>query len=171
MAQTTYLARMPVAFAGMKADSGEDDCVTRANAEASAEIPFGVAVCRQTTSDTKVILPAASGDIANLAGVVVHSHEYAPNVEIGTTGVKPKVPMAVMQRGRIWVTVEEAVAVGDRAFVRFATGAGGSQKGAFRKSADTATAAECKGMVYRSAASASGLAILEIDMPAWRAVQ
>lgn len=162
--QISYPLTMQPAFAGMKADSGEDDVRTFVNAEATAEMPFGVAVAQGTT-EPRAILPAAG--TAKLVGVVLHSHDYDPFYDLGTVGVKPKLQVSVMNRGRVWVVVEEAVAVNDRAFVRFAAGAGGTQLGAFRRSADTATALEARGWRYISAAGAGGLAKVELDVPAW----
>jgi len=70
----------------------------------------------------------------------------------------------VRRLGRIWVLVEEAVSNGNQAYVRFASGAGGSQLGAFRKSADTATAAALPNAYYRSNALAAGYAVLELQL-------
>lgn len=153
---------MAVAFAGMKADSGEDDCRTFAQAEASAEIPFGAMVA-QGSADNKAILPADAN--AKFVGVVVHSHEYVPTLEMGTTGLKPKVPMAVMIKGRIWVYTEETVALTDSVYVRHTAGAGGSQKGLFRKSADTATAVLVRGVRWISSRTGAGLVQVQVDMP------
>jgi hypothetical protein len=51
-------------------------------------------------------------------------------------------------------------------FVRFAAGGGGSQLGAFRKSADTATAVALPGAIYKSSqATPGGLALVEINLP------
>jgi hypothetical protein len=162
--QLSYAAAPAAGFPGMKADSGEDDCRTFAQAEASAELPFGVMVAQGGTAD-KAILPVDAN--SRFVGVVIHSHEYVPGTDMGTTGLKPKVAMAVMNKGRIWVKVEEAVAVNDRAYVRHTSGAGGTQKGAFRKSADTATAVAVPGCRYLTAASANGMAILSVDMPVY----
>lgn len=166
-AQTAYTEEMAIGFPGMLADSGFTDKLSKHNAEASAEIPFGVVVATGTAEDA-AILPVDAN--SKLLGVVVHSHAYGPD-QIGTTGVKPKQILSVLNRGRIIVQVEEAVAVGDRAFVRHTSGAGGTQKGAFRKSADTATAVELKGAVYRRAAGAGGLAVVEVDFNVVRATQ
>jgi hypothetical protein len=48
-----------------------------------------------------------------------------------------QVPM--VEQGGIWVFTEEAVVDGDPVYVRIASGAGGSQIGAFRNDADTAS--------------------------------
>lgn len=157
--QLSYSRTQAVAFAGMKVDLTDDYVRSYANTEASAEMPFGVMLALGT-GEQDAILPASG--TAKLIGVLLHSHDYGDR-DVGTTGVLPKGALSVLSRGTVWVTVEEAVAVGDRPFIRFATGAGGSQKGAWRKSADTATALELKGGRYVTAASANGLAQVEFD--------
>lgn len=131
--QTSYGSAIPVAFAGMKGDLTPDYVRSYANGEASAEIPFGVAVAAGSADDT-AILPASAG--ARLLGIVLHAHNYALTSELGTTGLKPKVTMNVLVRGTAWVTVEEAVNDGDRCFIRHTAKGGNTQLGKFRKSAD-----------------------------------
>jgi hypothetical protein len=151
---------MTQGYAGML-DGSDHNFASGFSEEASAEIPFGVAVARGTADDG-VKLPAAS--TAKIRGVVVHSHAYDKDQELGDTGIKPKCQISVGRRGRFLVTVEEAVIPGDRAFIRYATGDGGSQKGAWRKSAvagetiDVTAEAE-----FQTTASAAGLAVVEVD--------
>jgi hypothetical protein len=102
-------------------------------------------------------------------GVVLHSHDYAPTLQLGTTGIKPKNMMSVLNRGRVWVQVEDAVAVGGRCFVRHTASGGNTQLGKFRSNADTATAIEWKGARYLTAASGGGLAMVEVDANVFRA--
>ena len=66
--------------------------------------------------------------------------------------------------GKVWVAVEEAVSAMDPVYVRYATGSG-TQKGAFRKSADSSTAAALTGGRYLTSASAGGMALAEINIP------
>lgn len=160
--QTAYSAVMPVAFAGMLADNGYTDKKSFSQAEATAEVPFGVMVAQGNTA-TKAILPVNAA--SRLVGVVVHAHDYVPNIQLGTTGIKPKNMMSVLNRGRIWVVVEEAVAVGDACFVRHTAGAGGTQKGAFRNDADTATAISVPGAKFITASAGAGIVQVELDMP------
>jgi hypothetical protein len=162
MSQTSYSNTMTAAFAGMLADTSDNDIFGALQAEASSEIPFGVMVCKGT-GDNDAKLPAAS--TAKLFGVLVHSHNYEPRIDLGTVGVKPGATLNVLNRGRIHVVVEENVTREDRAYVRYAAGAGGTQLGAFRKSAvvdETIDAtAKCK---FVTSASAGQLAIVEVDM-------
>lgn len=161
MSQLSYSDTMAVAFAGMLYDLTDNDIVSSVSQESSLEIPFGVGVCRGTV-DSGVKLPAVS--TAKMKGVAVHSHAYEPLDALGTVGVKPTFPINTLRRGRIWVIVEEAVVPGDRAFVRFAAGSGGSQLGAWRKSEvldeTLDLTAECE---FQSTADALGLAVLECN--------
>lgn len=167
MPQLTYPDRMVVAFPGMKADLAEDYCRSYVNAEASAEMPFGICVA-QGTAYNQAILPVDANSI--LAGVIVHSHDYVPTLELGTTGLKPKTSLSIMIQGTIYVLVEEAVAVNDTAYVRHTASGGNTQKGAWRKSADTATAIIVRGARFLTAASSGGLAVVQVDFNAYRAV-
>jgi hypothetical protein len=81
-------------------------------------------------------------------------------------GVPPKYAVSVLTKGRIYVVVEEAVTPASAVFVRFAAGVGGTQLGAFRASADTATASAAPaGWRYRSSAAIGGIAELELNLP------
>lgn len=162
MSQTSYSYTMSAAFAGMLADVGDNDIFGAVQAESSLEIPFGVMVCKGS-GDNDAKLPAAS--TAKLLGVLVHSHNYEPRLDLGTTGVKPGAMLNILNRGRIYVTVEEAVTKEDRAYVRYAAGAGGTQLGAFRKSAVTdETIDVTKKCKFVTSASSGGLAVVEVDM-------
>jgi hypothetical protein len=166
--QTTYAKTMPVAFAGMKGDAGDDQVDSFVNSEAATSIPFGVGVIKGT-ADNRALLPRLVGDNAKFMGVVLHHHAYAKPYQLDTVGITPKTMMSVISRGRVWVTVEEAVTQNDRAFMRYAAGAGGTQLGAWRKSADTATAVEILGARFITSTSGPGLAMLEINANASRA--
>lgn len=168
MAQTSY-AEMAAAFAGMLADAGiVKYAETMVQAEASAEVPFGIVVVMNTapTADgtpAKAKLPAASTD--KLWGIVLHSHSYDTRTELGTTGLKPKTLLSALRKGRVWVTVETAVAVGDRGHVRYAAGAGGTQLGALRNAAvGSETIDATTQIVFVTAQTvAGGLAVAEVD--------
>lgn len=164
MSQTTVLLTLAAAFAGMMADTCDASRVTGVQTEASAEIPFGVMLAKGT-GDVDCILPAASG--AKLVGVLQHSHSYdpGPHGELGTTGLKPGAVLNVLRRGRIYVLVETNVAAMDRAFVRYAAGAGGTQLGAFRNAAVSSETIDLGGRAqFLTSALAGGVAVLEVDM-------
>lgn len=136
--QTSVSTTISAPYAGLVSDVGNKHIASGVSAEASAEIPFGVAVLRDATNkDTGRVLPHTSAAVsaARFAGVIAHSHAYAKDSELGTVGLKPKTTLQVMERGRIWVLPEEAVTPGDA--VRFrAVATGGEQAGRFRTTAD-----------------------------------
>jgi len=152
-------------FAGMWADDGEHDAVTRVNAEATLEIPFGGFVAEGSTA-AAAILPVAAN--AKLVGPLVHSHEYNALYDLGTIGVKPKVTMAICRVGRVYLKSETTVAKGDRVFVRYAAGAGGTQLGAVRNAAVASETIEVKGCYFDEAAGAGAIVPVQIDMNAFR---
>ncbi len=133
--------------------------------EADESPVFGVFVVKdENEGDQGVRLPRASGDITGTIGEgVIRADLTQESPRDATSGAHPVASMIdVIRRGRVWVVAEEAVEVGDDVFVRYASGSGGTQLGAFRSSADTSTAAALKGATWRTAAGAGELAIVEI---------
>lgn len=166
MSQTSYSTNQLVAFAGQLGDIGPHDIGTFTNS-VLASVPFGVAVSMDPTSgDGHFKLPAASGDLVrNLLLGVTTATQAIENVPVGGGSYKQYAAVGVMKKGRVWVAVEEAVVAGDPVFVRIASGAGGTQLGAFRKSADTASASQVlEGMQYLTSAAAAGFALLQINL-------
>ena len=162
MSQTFYAINQPAAMAGMLYDLGENDVVSAVNN--TQAVPFGVAMV-QGTLDNECHLPASAGDLAKTLGVsvLVQTKEQALVTSIVNYPVGSDV--SILRKGRVWVQVEEAVVAFSPVFVRFAAGSG-TQLGAFRASADTATAGQISGCVYRSSAAAGGFAVVEFNLPA-----
>lgn len=73
-------------------------------------------------------------------------------------------PAPVLRRGRIWVLAETDLARWTHPFVRYASGAGGSNIGGFRADADTSTAAQCPFIIVLTDALAGNLVEVEIDL-------
>lgn len=73
-------------------------------------------------------------------------------------------PTPVLRRGRIWVTAESAVTRWTVPFVRYASGAGGTELGSFRADADTATAATFPWALFLTDAAAGQLVLVEISL-------
>lgn len=173
MSQLSYTKNMAAAFAGMLADARTKIAETYLQGEASAEIPFGVAVAEGAigangTPNKGILMVDATSVIA---GVLMHQHTYAKDNELGTTGLKPLVPMTLVKRGLMWVIVEDAVTKDNTAFVRHtANGAGKLQKGAFRSDADTANAIKARGFTYRSSTTGAGIALVEVDVNLYRSL-
>lgn len=161
--QTSYAQSMTAAFAGMLADNGANDCIAMTNDEASAEIAFGRAVMfGSTTNANSAKLPTSENAV--IAGIVVHSHSYAQTTELGTTGVKVGGVLNVLRKGRIWVTVEDAVVPGDRLWVRGVAGGDPEFLGGVLPADDSTDTVDCTGQgQFLTAAAAGALAVLEVD--------
>lgn len=114
---------------GLEYDNGFSDVVSWI---ATVAIPFGVLVYE--SAEGKATLPTATGNVtAGKVGIALIDHNKASGVgyEVGDA-------VRVMRRGRVWIATEETLAFGDVLFARFAAGTG-TQLGAFRNDADTAT--------------------------------
>jgi hypothetical protein len=141
----------------------------------TAPIPFGVFVCRDLDrvvsgpEDYAVRLPRVTGDVTGnlglLGGVTLDKiATEQPNNYTGLYGFYGSNTMVnVLRDGRVLVLVEEAVTISSTVFVRFASGTGGTQLGAFRASADSATAVAWPLAKFTNSAAAGGLAVLEVS--------
>lgn len=175
--QTSVISAPVVAFAGLLADDTENDIMTMVNAD-TVSMAFGAILAFQTTSpktDKDAILPAASA--AKLAGVVVHSHDYARQFvenqptgsvtvgELDATGLAVGTELSVLWRGTIWVQVRQAVAVGDRLFVCYAPdGTVYTVKGQAGNADVSTTALDATHIGrFTSSSAAGGFAKLQVD--------
>lgn len=145
---------------------------------AEEDIPFGLMVVAVPGNEKAAMLPISSDQLVVAEGWPEESG--APNSMLGVTlneftveaptvggdhiGYLFNKSMSIMRRGRVFVQVEDAILAGGNVFVRFTAGAGGTQLGAFRSDADTATATLIKGLKYRKGADAGGLAVVDIDI-------
>ncbi len=176
--QSSYTDAPSVAFAGMIADNSMVfDAKSFISAEASAQMPFGVAVAFKPSStyDTDATMPANSTD--KVAGILMHAPGYERTFtvplpdgttgtvgELGATGLLPGAVLSLLRKGRIWVTVEDGCTVGDRLYVRYSANGGNTQLGACRATDDSGHAIDLTKIgQYVTSASAGGLAMLEVD--------
>lgn len=120
----------------------------------------------QGTADDQAKLPTVSGDVtAKALGVAVYDPSKCTTWPAGNTVQYPiGEAVQIMRRGTAYVKVEEAVVAQDPVYVRYAAGAGGTTLGAFRKSADTATAAQLPNCMYLTSAAANGMALVEFNL-------
>lgn len=162
--QTEVLTRMPIGIPGELADlhtAEFGDVVSAVNAEAAAEIPFGVMV-KQGTDDDDVKLLAAQADA--IKGIVVFGQNFSKPVQLGSTGLKPGISFGILRKGRIFVLTEDAVTPLSEVHVR-AIAVGAELKGAFRGTADGADTIDITGLAkWVTSAGVGEIAILEIDM-------
>lgn len=158
--QTTFTIDPAIGTPGQMYDSGAfHDVVTLIATEA---IPFGAAV---KINGMYCSLPAASGDVTGELGVALKDgSKPAPGAFTPTLGgFSAGDPVPVMKTGRVWIATETGLANGAAPFVRYAAGAGGTQKGAWRNDADTATAVQpTTGVHVYRAVAAAGLAVVEL---------
>ena len=112
--QTAYNTTLDNAVAGMIADLGPRDIVTRNNK--TEAVPFGRGLVRDTNDD-EAKLPD-SGSITGWFGISVRDLTV-PTVGETPTGYAIKSAMAVMWQGRAWVETEENVLVTDTPYVRY----------------------------------------------------
>lgn len=166
--QSSYAYSAAIAIEGALADGAAHEVLSMVSEEATAEIPFGVAVVFNQLEagdvDNGAVVPDAIDEI--VAGIVVHQNVYSVGSggELGDTGLKPGATLNVLRKGRIWVKAEDAVVPGDRLFVRAVAG-GGEQEGALRMSQDDSTdCIDCTNCgVFLTSADAGALSLLEVD--------
>lgn len=159
MPVTSYPTTAPIGFAGLLSDQGPRRVDSAINKEAVA-IPFGVAVKKGAAED-EALLPTLTTDV--LIGISVFRHDvstFGSSAWGADAGIPVNDRFDLLKEGVVMVKVEEAVLQYDKAFVRFTAGAGGTQKGAWRKSADTATARAVNGSYFLKGAAAGGFAPL-----------
>lgn len=110
----------------------------------------------------------ATGTAANASedlflGVAVHTHTLGANAD-GETVYAATETVGVLHRGRIWVPVEENVAMGDPVYLRTIT-VSADLRGAFRMSADSGNAMLIPNARWVVAGTDGGLAQLELNLP------
>jgi len=159
--QTSVAFSLQPAFAGQV----EGSHISTNNGEAEVVIQSGLFVTHGT-DDGMLKLPTSSGEVATGLGIApsrVTQDSRFPSG--GTAGSTYQIgdTLESISQGKVWVYVEAAVNAGEQAYVRYATGTG-TQKGAFRNDADTATAAAISAR-FRTSTSGAGLALLEINLP------
>lgn len=161
-AQQTSVGVKAIAYAGMISDASRDSNLrSYTSEEASAEIPFGVFV-GQGTNDNGMLLLAATSD--GVVGLLVNSQAFARDVEVGDTGLKPKMTAQVMTRGRAYAWVEEAVTPASLPLIR-CIAVGSEKAGALR---DTADASDCVNasswMRFLGTTTGAGFVEVEFDV-------
>jgi len=147
---------------------GTASCVVTARIGNAAAIGFGLLVVQDEMDDDKASVPILTTDISTAGkalGVTIMTQAIEQNYQTaGGNGYALETAMSIMRKGRIYVTVEDAVTAGAQAFARFDNSGGGSL-GAFRSDDDSSTAVALPTGYYRTNTAASGIAILEINLP------
>jgi hypothetical protein len=146
--------------AGQPAEAVHD---LRAGVTAEVDIAPGLLIC-PGTADAQAKLPTSAAEVLRALGVAV----LMPLKSEDSVSFRASLKEAVLylEKGEIWVAVEGAVTRGSQPFVRFATGTGGSQKGAFRADGDTSTAGVLPGCRFMSSTAGAGFAKVRLNLPA-----
>ncbi len=161
MSQTTFPTSQSAGFAGMLADAGLRDVITRINEEA-AEVLFGLGV-QQGTGDKLFKKPTTAAQ--EIIGATLHSHAY-DNAGLVTEAVPVDSPGDIIKRGRIFVTAETDVTDGAQAFCRIDDGvadAAQTTKGGWGADDDSGTRRRVEGAKFRTTGSKGDIVTLELS--------
>ncbi|HEV7717126.1 MAG TPA: hypothetical protein VGO53_16125 [Steroidobacteraceae bacterium] len=125
--------------------------------------PFGAGVVRDdgaAVSGKQCRLPRLAADVTlgGFLGVLASNTAKMP-----ANGWPDKSMPDIMRAGHIYVLVEGTGIEGAGLFMRFATGAGGSQLGAFRGDADSGTAVAVPGMRALETWTTGGIVLAELQ--------
>jgi len=148
---------LSAAVKGALADIALSDKVGRF---AAADINFGVGLA-QTAVAGQAEIPTATG--FTFEGIAVQTNKPTPN-STGIALYEAGEEITVLRKGRIWVYVEEAVAVNDDVYLRHTDNVA-LLAGDFRTDADTAKADQITNARFITATTAAGLAMVEINLP------
>lgn len=153
---TSYGLNHDAAFTGMVADGQVANIVSKINDD-TATVAYGKGVVRSGEKGFKAA--TSTSEAADFVGVLVRelNRSYADGE---TFGAPIDRPASVLTAGVIWVTVAEAVAVGDAAYLRV----GATQTGDFAKAAgtDATLSVAIPGAKFLTAAASGGLAKLSL---------
>lgn len=165
-APQTSVGTMPIGVEGDLADdwtvaNGAVDSAT--SEEASAEIPFGVAVKGGTAANSMKLLTAITEAVS---GIVVYEPDFAKPAQLGDTGIKPKVTARLVRFGRVLVIPEDAVTEASGVFVRALPSGGNTRIGAIRGTADGVTTIDISAFArWRNGGGGAGaLCTLELNL-------
>lgn len=153
MPQTAYTQLPAIGIPGTQATNRKAVIVTRPAGEALLPGTYVV-----YNSSGAAVNPSGAHTAATRGGIVMRNM-YLQNDGAYATGDSAD----IMEEGDVWVTTEGAAAMNGNAFIRQAAGAGGTQRGAIRHDADTATATALPGAYFRGPVlGATGVTKLEI---------
>ena len=158
MVQTVHATNIPVAHAGMVADSGTVQDVISRLAETASGILAGTFVVPGTDGETQAIVPTTAAEITDGdgLGVVMYDASKMPARTAVALAVDAEYDdedsLPIVSKGRVWVLCDATATIvaNTPAFVRRTAGVG-EVLGAFREDVDGADAAALPNAVFRSA--------------------
>lgn len=162
--QTTYDLYYLRAKAGMLGDVRDN---TQESYAAENEFNFGMAAVFGTNAEKQIKKAVATGEV--FAGITVAAmtteQTLVPGSISDSTGKWLQYDMVpTLRKGQIWVKVTQDVNPNDPVYFVH-TNADPTKIGYFRKDADTANADLVPTGIFRTAALAGGLALVEINLP------
>jgi len=156
----TSVSTPGIGYAGMKNSHNASDLDDQYVNEGAAAIPLGYGVVIDITSgEESVRVPSGAGELAVGA---VYDDQSLPS---GTTSYPQYASVPVRRRGRMFVSIDVDVAVGDAVFLRHTT-AGAKKAGQWGNVADGGNADAVTGARWSKGGTASdGYAEIELNLP------
>ncbi len=161
MSQTAYPLEAAVAFPGMLGEGGKEFSISRANEDAVA-IGAGRPVVVGTDPETQAALPSSAGE--TFLGITTAKHGRERLDLVGAASFRQNENMEIVRKGRVWVTVEEAVVYGDPVFFRH-TDNGPLLAGGWRNDTAAGEADAVPEAIFASTAAIDTVALIEINLP------
>lgn len=131
----------------------------------AADAPAGVFVCDDGSGKPGCKVPATAANVLQASGVLQYMATELPPTDTTANDYAADTVVPIQNDGDIWVVCEEAMAVTDDVYVRRATGTG-TQLGAVRTDADTATATLLPNVRVVKASTGAGVVLLRLNLPA-----
>lgn len=165
MSQTSYSINPAAAFRGLLGDPAANAYIRSFANGAAAAQGFGIMVRADVANPVEQFdIFSATGQTP--LGVLVHQQPQQDPALADPLGVALLETVGVLRLGRIWVRVEEAVVANtDPVFFRHTSGGGGTEIGAFRTDADTASADALPQSAWLTTTTAAGVALLDLIIP------
>lgn len=164
MSQTTApLREMVVGRLGLAAEPMQPATI-ETKVQPSAKSYFGRAIVEDiATGEDAIKHPDAASQ--SVRGVVMSSHSLVNEDGSDSPHYPAKESVKVMNKGRVWVQIEEDIAVGDDVYFRHTVNGGLDMLGAFRNDADSGNADQLTNARWvKGGTAAQGIALLELDV-------
>lgn len=156
--QLSYDHEMQKAIPGMVSDLTDKTIISRA---AEGDVDFGLALVQGTDPQKQVKVPTAS---AVFEGVSAERFYIEQDLATGEGVNKDGESVAVLRKGRIWVHIDQDVAINDPVYFRHTSSLG--KEGYFRKDISGGEADLVPTAIFRrTATAAEGLTEIEINLP------
>jgi len=180
MPQTVHAINTPAAFPGLRADNGLTQDVISRLVEDAAGAKAGTCLVPGTDAEAQAIVPTTAVEITGGTGLGVALFDASKQPATVAAAIAadneydPEQAVPLMQKGRVWVLCDAGATItaNSQAFVRYASGVGGTRLGVFREDDPGSEAAALPNAVFRSAhqdvvlqADTYRVALVEINLP------